>query len=74
MNLFQVLSKNERVIVFSSEEDGYIYTWNQDKVLQCWENVSCEAPDWRQVNILKLETKPHNFAEARKAAQEWYLS
>lgn len=37
MDLFDVLSMGERVIVFSSVEDRCFYTWNQSATLQCWE-------------------------------------
>lgn len=77
MNLFQLLSKDERVIVMSSEEDGYIYTWNQDKVLECWKDYgSCKdcgpEANWQKVNILTLDKVPRTFAEARQLAIDWY--
>ena len=35
MDLFDVLSMDERIIVYSSLEDGVIYTWNNSDTFQC---------------------------------------
>lgn len=77
MNLFDILSKNQRVIVYSSEEDQCIYTWNQSLTLQCWIMWDCskspfKQEQWRELDILTLSERPASFEEAKKKAEEWY--
>lgn len=70
MTLFQVLSMNERVIVWSDEEQSLIVTWNQSATLQAW-NGSRE--NWSEVDIRTLTpTMPFmTFDVARAAAKRW---
>ena len=84
MNLFDVLSKDERVIVLSCVEDKCIYTWNQSLTLQCWEVYSNQGgkeehdsdifqlDGWNEVGIMYLPSDPINFKDARKTAQKWH--
>lgn len=83
MTLFEILSKDERVIVLSSEEDGALYTWNQSLTLQCWELTSrigetrgfaYTENEWDEVDIQTLSEEPKDFAAARKAACKWFLN
>lgn len=43
MNLFQVLSKGERVIVASNEENTEFITWNRSNTFQWWSQRSMWA-------------------------------
>jgi hypothetical protein len=70
MNLFQVLSMNERVVVWSSQEDNTIITWNQDKTLLLWEE--CRPGEWSEIGIMSL-MYPASFAQARRFAKEWMV-
>jgi hypothetical protein len=80
MNLFDVLSNGERIIVFSVEQDRCIYTWNQSLTLQCWgafivkydDPFGCVAGSWEEQDCLTLSKEPANFEEAKKAAEKWY--
>jgi hypothetical protein len=78
-DLFMVLSMDEMIIVFSSEEDKYFYTWNQSATLQCWTektNALLGVPStgqWEETGIQTLSDEPLNFEEARKAARNWYF-
>ena len=76
MNIFDILSKDERIIVYSSEEDGYLYTWNQSLTLQCWGWFADPLGycDWQELDIRTLSNELASFQEARKAAIEWHTS
>ncbi len=75
MNLFEILSKNERVIVWSNEETGTIYTWNQSITLQAWTKTDLGSYDetdaWEEVSIRTLGIDPRDFQGAREAAKCW---
>lgn len=68
--LFEVLSNDERIIVYSDQENKTIYTWNQSLTLQAWD---CHefAARWEEVSIRTLAKEPKNYAEARIKAIEW---
>ena len=79
MNLMDILSKDERIIVLSSQEDDQFITWNQSSTLQCWQKPCLELfthnPDsWEEVAIQTLSNQPANFEEARKVAQAWHTN
>ena len=67
MTLFDILSNDERVIVYSDEMSRYIYTWNKSLTLQAWqvrstiEEMACQT----------LSDVPINYEGARKAAIAW---
>lgn len=70
MDLFDILSHDERVIVLSNEGDGTIITWNQSATLQCWKKLL--MGEWEEIEIRTLSSNPPNdYAEARKAAMQW---
>lgn len=71
MSLFEVLSMDERIIVYSSEEDRIFYTWNQSLTLQCWAQ---DAKGWREINVRTLSQPPANYGEARQAAMNWHFN
>ena len=74
MNLFEVLSFDERVIVLSVVEDQYIYTWNKSLTLQCWQRSNyLNKDDWEEINVRTLNDPPVNFEEARQFAISWDL-
>lgn len=72
MDLFEVLSMDERIIVFSTEEDRCLYTWNQSATLQCWEDTR-HLGHWEECGLQSLSVEPHNYQEARDAAKRWYF-
>lgn len=74
MTLFDVLSFDERIIVYSSEEDRVIYTWNQSLTLQCWTDLTTgPAGEWRELDHARtLSEKPASYDEARQAAIAWH--
>lgn len=70
-SLFEVLSFDERIIVYSSEEDRQFYTWNQADTFQCWSEC---ADGWEETGILcKSGYGPKNYKEARERAIEWHI-
>ncbi len=70
--LFQILSSNERIIVWSDAALGVIVTWNQSATLQMWaHSVIEEGSGWEECDIRTLSRNHVTFYEARKAAQAW---
>jgi hypothetical protein len=75
--LFDILSNNERIIVWSAE--GQLYTWNQSKTLQCWDPiVDQDTPEgalFQEVDCKSLdEDPPHTFEQAKQRAINWHLN
>lgn len=81
MNLFEILSNNERIIIWSDVGDKIIYTWNQSLTLQCWQSLptykngawDCENRNWEEINIRTLSVEPKSFKDARDCAMQWHL-
>lgn len=79
-NLFELLSTDERIIVYSSQEDGVIYTWNQDKTLMCWAAAgslhvfrAMPADQWQDIGVLKQEEPALlTYKQARDRAIAWH--
>lgn len=67
MNLFEVLSNDERVIVHSDVNARMIYTWNRSLTLQAWSVRSTI----REESVQTLSEAPINIEAARKAAMKW---
>ena len=67
MNLFDVLSNDERVIVYSDVGSRIIYTWNRSLTLQAWQVRSTIE----EVDVQTLSTQPINIEAARRAAMKW---
>jgi len=67
MNLFDVLSNDERVIVYSDAGSRIIYTWNRSLTLQAWQVRSAIE----EVDVQTLSTQPINIEAARRAAMKW---
>jgi len=67
MNLFDVLSNDERVIVYSDVGSRIIYTWNRSLTLQAWQVRSVIE----EVDVQTLSTQPINIEAARRAAMKW---
>lgn len=81
MNLFDILSNDERVIVYSDKSEGIIITWNRSLTLQCWRRPwdhSCGGRDtedvWNEVEAQTLSEEPGGYRSARKAAKAWYAN
>ena len=77
MDLFDVLSMDERVIVYSSLEDGVIYTWNNTDTFQCWARMSKSNSDgtdnWQEGGILTQSGYgPKTYEQAREVAIAWH--
>ena len=69
MDLFDILSDDERIIVLSSKQDGCIVTWNQSLTLQCWQYSA--NGQWEETDMRILGSEPASFADASFAAEEW---
>jgi len=83
MDIFEILSKDERVIVYSSQEERTLITWNQSLTLQYWRPVvrrfesdypkgHFDPNDWEEVNVRTLSNEPKDYKAAREAAIRWY--
>lgn len=79
MDILDVLSFDERIIVLTSKEDRSIITWNQSDTFQWWRPVvRIEDPDsfdpnnWEEVAILTQSGYgPKTFEQARTQAELW---
>jgi hypothetical protein len=72
MTIWDILSDNQRVILWSDAEAGLIYTWNYSLVLQAWrldDSIPGEIPSWEVVDIRTLPDKPKN---ARQELFRWH--
>ena len=70
MTLFELLSLNERILVWSSVEDGLIVTWNQSLTLQWWTvPVTGDANTFEEWCCRTLSTQPRTIEEARAKAK-----
>lgn len=70
MNIFQVLSFDERIIVASAADTYNVVTWNQSLTLQRW-FVNESTGQMLEVDIRVLQDTPESFNEAKKAALRW---
>ena len=70
MNIFDVLSNDERVLVYSDVGSRIIYTWNRSLTLQAWQVRSTIE----EVDVQTLSTEPINIEAARAAAIRWAQS
>jgi hypothetical protein len=67
MNLFDVLSNDERIIVYSDVGARQVYTWNRSLTLQVW-NVKS---NFQGCDARTLPDQPANYEAARKEAIKW---
>ena len=72
MNIFQVLSFDERIIVASAEDESLIVTWNQSLTLQSW-YVDLPTGQFNELQVRVLSETPESFQEARKKALRWLV-
>jgi hypothetical protein len=73
MNLFDILSADERIIVYSDASSGTFYTWNRSLTLQRWRGSRFQgAETWEEDNIRTLSSQPHDYDAAREAALRWH--
>jgi hypothetical protein len=70
MDLFDILSRDERVIVYSVEQDRQVYTWNRSLTLQVW-NVGFDG-SFQEVAIRTLSVDPVTYAQAHVQAEKFY--
>jgi hypothetical protein len=68
MNLFDILSHDERVIVLSDVGQNVIVTWNRSLTLQYWQQ---RGGRWHECDVRTLSTEPSGYAAARSQAQKW---
>ena len=82
MKLFDILSSDERVIVYSDVGARVIYTWNRSLTLQAWLNPppcvwkggnfsDADKDNWVEVEVQTLSVEPKTYEKARKAAIAW---
>jgi hypothetical protein len=83
MDIFTLLSHDERQIVLSSAQDASLITWNQSDTFQWWRPVvrmndsdypsgQFDPNDWEEVSILTQSGHgPKNHEDARKVAIAW---
>jgi hypothetical protein len=75
IDLFELLSNDERIIVLSCLDDRCIYTWNQSDTLQLWYE-SHKLPGqglWVEECILTQSGYgPKTYKEARQVALAWH--
>ena len=74
MNLFEILSFDERVLVYSDVGNQVVYTWNRSITLQAWrrKDANGQARDaWEEVDVQTLSDEPGTYEKAREAAIKW---
>ena len=77
MDLFDVLSNDERILVCSYPDDSCIVTWNKSLTFQVWEvqeryGYSGDLTNWKEVNSWTADEVPTNFEIARQEAKRWW--
>ena len=73
MDLFELLSMDQRVIVYSPEEDRALYTWNHSDTLQCWYESSKKPGHWVEECVLTQSGYgPKTYDKAREVAIAWH--
>jgi len=70
MNLFDILSFDERIIVLSNVGDSIIITWNRSQTLQCWRSTD-DGATWDEIECSVLSNEPKSFEEAQMKARLW---
>jgi hypothetical protein len=84
MTLFELLSMDERVIVYSDVGAKVIYTWNRSLTLQAWKQRTRDwtqdgpgywgnepIDGWEEVEVQTLSDEPKTYEKAREAAIRW---
>lgn len=79
MNLYQILSMDERILVYSSEEDQCFYTWNGSATLQRWNarvnKYMFDYPspgEWEEADIRTISYETMDYHMAREKAIAWH--
>lgn len=81
MDLFDILSKDERIIVLSLPEERSLFTWNKTDTIQWWRPVvrvhewdypsgKFDPNDWEEVGNFSNQVGLKTFEEAKRCAQE----
>jgi hypothetical protein len=68
-DIFQLLSRGERIIVQCEESDRIVITWNQSLTLQAW--LVMDSGRFAEVSAMTLSNIPASFNAAREKAIEW---
>jgi hypothetical protein len=80
MNLFDILSSDERVIVYSDVGNQVIFTWNRSLTLQAWSKAlpnkafdtwRTSEDQWEEIEVQTLSVEPKTYEKAREAAIKW---
>jgi len=73
VNVFEVLSMNERIIVWSDVSERAVITWNQSATLQVWRVDPVDSDAWDEIDVVTLGNPPASLDAARDAARKWWL-
>jgi hypothetical protein len=68
-HLFDILSHNQRMILWSDEAHQTIYSWDHHTHLEAWESM---GELWRSVATFNMEGVPQSVGEALYQAQDWH--
>jgi hypothetical protein len=69
MNLFQLLSNDNRVIVLSDEQNSQVYTWDAaSPYMQVWDERNGR---FVEAEYRTLDRVPSTFTEAKALARKW---
>lgn len=78
MTLFEILSDDQRVLVYSDALTYTLYTWNKSLTLQAWRQHRMDflsnKDRWEEVDVQTLSNQPEGFGDARSAAINWSVS
>lgn len=71
-SIFDVLSHGERIIVYSSEDGGFVITWNQS-VTFSWFNVNDDGT-FNEVDVMSSAKDVPGYNAAKGRAMAWALN
>lgn len=69
MDLFDILSNDERIIVASDPSERAIITWNQSSTFQYFKMMKRDV--WEEIAIRTTSLMPHGYFQARVEAMRW---
>jgi hypothetical protein len=75
LSLFEVLSNNDRILVWSDADTETIYTWNKSLTLQAWvadHDSGVEVLGYVETDIRTLPSQPTTIKAARARALKWH--
>lgn len=65
--IFDILSNDERIIVYSNFVDNVIVTWNQSLTIQFW-----RGDNFEEIEIITLPEVPKSFIDCRQKVIQLY--